>query len=208
MKNGLVVQCLVVIIACSNAVGTDEYAVTSAGLEVPPIETLLLPPVELEHISLWVPAAKFGPEVNWSCQAKTGNSHSVALSSAVDHTKTDSCPEGLARMLAEYTAGYHQQGMPLTILGIWRWEYFYSPCQFDSVSFDLPKHGGALEGSWEAILTQSTGTIGSQWARLSEARDYFTVSNEDEADCRIKTTDFSDMRNRYGYPKVQKYHNK
>lgn len=208
MKNGLVVLCLVVIIACSNAVGTDEYAVTSAKLRVPPMETLLLPPVELEHISLWVPAAKFGPEINRSCQPKTGNSHSVVLSSAVDHTKTESCPEELARVLAEYTAGYHRQSLPLTILGTWRWEYFYSPCQFDLLSFDLPKYGGALEGSWEAMLTQSIGTIGPQWAHFSEAQDYFTVSNDDKADCRIKTTDFSGMRNRYGYPKVRKYYYK
>jgi hypothetical protein len=206
MKNKLAGLCLVITIACSNLCMADECAPTPAKVHLPPIETLLLQPVQLEHISLWVPAAKFGPETNRACEPRIGNSHSVALSSTVNHTKTESCPEELARVLAEYTAGYHQQSLPLTIVGTWRWEYFYSPCQYDSVSFDLRKRGGSYEGSWEAILAQSSGSIGFQWAHISDTENLTTRSDHDKIQSRIETQDFSAMRMRDGYPKERRFY--
>jgi hypothetical protein len=126
------------------------------------------------------------------------------LSAAVEHTKAECCPEGLARVLAEYTAGYHQQSLPLTILGTWRWEYSYSPCQFDSVWFDLRKRGGSWEGSWEAVLSQSVGSIDLQWEQIWAAGNLGSVSDDNKAQSHIETRNFSAMRMRDGYPKERK----
>jgi hypothetical protein len=148
VRNGLAVLCVMITIALVKVVPAGDSAVSSRGSQLSPIETFLTAPVELEPISIWVPAAKFGPEINWSCNMRKGCSHSAVLSAAVEHTKAECCPEESARMLAEYTAGCQQEGLPLTMFAGWRWEYSYSPCQFDSVSFDLPKRSAAVP--WKA----------------------------------------------------------
>ena len=204
MRNGLAALCVMITIALVKMVPAGDGAPGSGGAQLPPIETFIATPVELEHISIWVPAAKFGPEINWSCYMREGYSHSAVLSAAVEHTKTESCPEEFARLLAEYTAGYHQQTLPLTILGTWRWQYSLSPCQFDSVRFDLRKRGGSWEGSWEAVLTQSAGSIDLQRWQISAAGNFNDVPDANKAQSHIETRNFSAMRMRDGYPKERK----
>lgn len=206
MRKGLAALCVMITIALVKVVPAGDSAAGSGGLQLPPIETFIGAPVELEHISIWVPAAKFGPEINWSCNTREDYSHSAVLSAAVEHTKTERCPEEFARVLAEYTAGYNQQTLPLTILGTWRWEYSLSPSQFDSVRFDLRKRGGSWEGSWEAVLTQSAGSIDLQWWRISAAGDFNDLPDTNKAQSHIETQNFSTIRMRDGYPKERKLH--
>jgi hypothetical protein len=172
------------------------------------METFLLEPIILENIGIWVPAAKFGPEINFSCKLRTGYSYSAVLAAAVSHTKTESCPQELARLLAEYGAAYHQESLPMTIFAGWRWECPFSLCQFESVSFDLAKYGGCWEGSWEAILIRSTGSIGMQCARISETHTLAAGSDDAEPQSSIEITTFNSMRARDGYPKDQRLINR
>jgi hypothetical protein len=168
------------------------------------VEILLLEPVELENICIWVPAVKVGPEINRSCLMRTGYSRSAVLPATVDHTKTESCPEEVARLLAEYTAGYYEKRLPLTILRGWCWEYSYSLSQFESVSFDLPRRGGAWENCWEAILNHSAGHIALQWARISDENNFTAGPDDGTPKSNIEVRTFSSMRTRDGYPKQRK----
>jgi hypothetical protein len=165
------------------------------------IETILLEPVEMENMQLWVPADTTGAMINRACTTKTNCPYSFSLPASVVHTKTEDCPDGIARLLAEYTAGYQSGALPLTIFNGWQWEYSYSLCQFQSVSYDLPSRGGCWENTWEAILTQSTGSISFQWLQIPFAD---TSGNEptnitQRSDIEVKT--FSSVRTRDGYPK-------
>ena len=190
-----------VLTICAEAVFAEDSQPVSDLSGMPAIETILLEPVELENIQLWVTADSTGSLINMSCTAKTNCPYSFSLPASVVHTKTEGCPDGAARLLAEYTAGCHNGNLPLTIFNGWQWEYSYSLSQFQSVAYDLPKRGGCWENTWEAILTQSTGSIGFQWLRIPFAD---TSGNESthkgqRSDIEVKT--FSSVRTRDGYPK-------
>jgi hypothetical protein len=126
------------------------------------------------------------------------------LPATVDHTKTESCPEEVARLLAEHTAGYHERRLPLTILGGWRWEYSYGLSQFKSASFNLPRRGGSWENCWEAVLTQRAGLIAAQWVHIYDSNDWTTKSENGKPKSNIEIRTFSSMRTRDGYPKERK----
>jgi hypothetical protein len=123
------------------------------------------------------------------------------LPATVHHTKTEFCPAELARLLAEHTAYYHEQSLPLTIFNGWQWEYSYSLCQFESVTYDLPQRGGCWENSWEAILTQSTGSTSFQWIEVSPLNKFAGKPDSGERRSHIEVKTFNSMRTRDGYPK-------
>jgi hypothetical protein len=165
--------------------------------QLPPMETLLIEPIELENISVWVPGAKVGPEIK-------GYSHSALLLATVDHTKREPCPEEVARLLAEHTAGYHAGRLPLTILEGWRWEYSYSVSQFKLASYDLPERGGSWENCWEAVLNESAGSIAAEWVHIYDSSDQTTKPEDCGLKSKIEIRTFSAMRTRNGYPKERK----
>ena len=167
----------------------------------PAIETILLEPVELENIQLWVTADTTGALINRACTAKTNCPYSFSLPASVVHTKTEGCPDEVARLLAEYAAGSHKGNLPLTIFNGWQWEYSYSLCQFQSVAYDLPRRGGCWENTWEAILTQSTGSISFQWLRIPFAATSGNESTNIVQKSNIEVKTFSSVRTRDGYPK-------
>jgi hypothetical protein len=173
---------------------------------LPPIETFLIEPIDLENIDVWVPAEKTGPVINRSCQPKKNCSFSCLLPASVEHSKTESCPDELARLLAEHTAHYHEKSLPLTIFNGWQWEYSYSMSQFELVSYDLPRRGGCWENSWEAILTQTVGSVGSQWLKLASPKEVLAKHNNGRGST-IKVKTFNDMRTRNGYPKERQLQN-
>ncbi|HUT28266.1 MAG TPA: hypothetical protein VMX13_00630 [Sedimentisphaerales bacterium] len=189
---------------CTQVLPASDHPSTSSLPELPPMETFLFEPIILENIGIWVPAAKFGPEINSSCKLRTGYSYSAALAAAVSHTKTESCPQELARLLAEYGAAHHPQSLPMTIFDGWRWESPLTLCQFESVSFDLVKYGGCWEGSWEAILIRSTGSVGMQCVRISQTQNLAAGSDDVKPQSSIEITTFNSMRARDGYPKKQR----
>lgn len=119
----------------------------------------------------------------------------------MEHSKTESCPDELARLLAQYAAHYHEKSLPLTMFNGWQWEYSYSMSQFELVSYDLPRRGGCWENSWEAILTQSMGSITFQWLKVSSPKETVAKHNNDGQSSAIKVNTFNDMRTRNGYPK-------
>jgi hypothetical protein len=195
------------LVSCAICVGimpVNDGRTASRLPQLPAVETLFLEPIVLENICVWVPAAKAGPEINRACQMRTGYSRSAALPAIVDHNKTQSCPEEVARLLAEYTAGYYEKHLPLTILRGWCWEYSYSLSQFESVSFDLPRRGGAWENCWEAILNHSAGHIALQWARISDENNFTAGPDDGTPKSNIEVRTFSSMRTRDGYPKQRK----
>lgn len=170
-------------------------------LKLPSIETALLEPLELANISIWVPAVKSGPLINRACQGKSNYSYFAVLGANVQHVKTDACPEEVARLLAEYTAVYHEESLPLTIFNGWQWEYSFGICQFESVSYDLDARGGCWENSWEAVLTHSEGTISLKWLKTSYSGDSPGEPVNNKQTSIIEVNTFSSMRTRDGYPK-------
>ena len=64
------ILCVVILIMGLKIILADNNQPTSNLLELPPIETVLLEPIELENTDIWVPAAKIGPLMNRSCRAK------------------------------------------------------------------------------------------------------------------------------------------
>jgi hypothetical protein len=196
--------CLVISIIFVTTVLADDELVESDSKQLPPLETFIIEPIELEHISVWIPAAKAGPFINRSCLAKTDCLYSCVLPAAVNHTKTEFCPDGVAKLLAEYTARYHEQTLPLTVFNGWRWEYSYSLSQFETVTYDLPERGGCWEGSWEAMLTQSVGSVEAQWLQVSPSDETTYNSEIDKQKSQIEVRTFNSLRTRNGYPKERK----
>jgi hypothetical protein len=168
--------------------------------QLPPMETFILGPIELESVSVWVPAARDGPKVNSSCNPQTNCLYSATLPACVDHTKTEFCPKELARLLAEYSAVHNEQSMPLTMHNGWQWEYSYSLCQFESGTYDLPPNS-SWGCSWEAILTQTVGSADLQWIQICPSDNLVGKSGTTEQASSIEVTTFSSMRTRDGYPK-------
>ena len=195
------ILCLAALLTHSEIFMADDSKRASNSSQLPPIETFLLEPIKLESVSVWVPAAKTGPLINRSCRPKKNCLYSCVLPASVHHTKTERCPKEVAGLLAEYTACYHEQSLPLTIFNGWQWEYSYSLCQFETVTYDLPERGGCWENSWEAILTQSTGSADFQWFQLSPSNEFVGKLSSSKPKSSIEVRTFDSMRTRDGYPK-------
>jgi len=201
MKLELTMLGLVIVCANTAVVSAQHRPPTSNPGQLPPIETFFLPPINLENVSVWAPAAKTGPDINHSCTTRRNRPYSSVLPAAVDHNKTELCPDEVARVLAEYAACYHEQSMPLTIFNGWQWEYSYNLCQFNAGTYDLPGHGGFWECSWEAILTESAGSIGLQCLPIPSSAHPPSPSQGIKQKSNIEVRTFSFMRTRDGYPK-------
>jgi hypothetical protein len=171
-----------------------------AGVNLPTIETVCMEPVIIENISIWVPAAKGGPFINRSCRAKENLASLSVLPASINHEKTEICPPQAARILAELTAPYHNKSLPLTIFNGWQWEYTYSLCQFESVSYDLARRGGCWENCWEAVLSLSYSSSRLQWLDV-ESWEKFSKGESLPSESTIEVKTFSSMRTRDGYPK-------
>ncbi|MHC4396865.1 MAG: hypothetical protein ACYS1A_14545 [Planctomycetota bacterium] len=171
-----------------------------AGFELPAIETFVTEPTVIENVSIWVPATRSGPFINRSCRIKENLVFSSVLPVSVKHQKTDHCPNQTARILAELTSFYHSQSLPLTIFNGWQWEYTYSMCQYESVSYNLAQRGGCWENGWEAILNLSCGASRMQVLEL-ESLEKFNIYKVAPSESIIEVKTFSLMRTRDGYPK-------
>lgn len=193
--------CLTASLLCTMVILPDNNQTESVSQLLPPMETFLLEPIEVENVSAWVPAGNSGLVINRSCQPKRNCSFSCVLPATVYHTKTEFSPKEVARLLAERTAHYHEQSLPLTIFNGWQWEYSYSLCQFESVTYDLPQRGGCWEGCWEAILTQSTGSANFQWTQILPSGELVGTQAGKRKGSQIKVKTFNSMRTRDGYPK-------
>lgn len=174
-----------------------------AEVNLPAIETFVVEPTAIESVNIWVPAARSGPFINRSCRIKENLAFSSILPASVKHQKSDNCPDQIARILAELASFYHWQSLPLTIFNGWQWEYTYSMCQYESVSYDLANRGGSWENGWEAILNLSCGAIQLQQLDI-ESPEKFSVNNTAPAQSVIEIKTFSSMRTRDGYPKERK----
>lgn len=195
---------LSIILAAIAFADMDEEPTASVSSQLPPLETLIIEPIELKHINVWIPAAKAGPFMNKSCRPKTNCLYSCVLPATVNHTKTELCLDAVARLLAEHTARYHEQSLPLTIFNGWQWEYSYSLSQFDTVTYDLPERTGCWESSWEAILTHSTGSVEAQWLQVSQSDKAANISNGNKQESKIEVWTFDSLRTRDGYPKERR----
>ncbi len=165
-----------------------------------PLETFILPPVSLDSMSIWVPADRVGPLINRSCTGQRNRLYSCSLPADVRHTRTPECPDGLARLLAEYAARCHEQSVPLTILNGWQWECSESPCQYESALYDLEPRGGSWEHSLEAVLTRTLGESTGTWIRPGGASGAPTQAQNESWYSRIEASTFNYTRARDGYP--------
>ncbi len=77
---------------------SGEGKPTNLAEKLPPMETFIVEPVEIENVSVWVPGAKVGPIINRSCKTHEESS-SCILPATVNHTKTEFCPDDVARLL-------------------------------------------------------------------------------------------------------------
>lgn len=186
----------------STAAANSEGSCEPPGL--PPVETFVMQPISLDSISAWVPADKRGPIINRSCQPRRNNVYSCLLPAGVRHTKTESCPDAVARLLAEHAACHYEQTLPLTIFNGWQWEYSDSLGQFESVSYDLDARGGSWENSSEAVLMRTVGSIVGEWVQLVLAGGPAADIGCEALESRIEIHAFSSMRTRDGYPKKRK----
>lgn len=188
---------LVFLILGAACLADDSHA----DFNLPAIETFITEPTFIENVSIWVPAVRSGPFINRGCRIKENLAFLSVLPAAVKHQKTGCCPDQIARILAELTAFYHSQSLPLTIFNGWQWEYTYSLCQFESVTYDLAGGGGSWENCWEAVMNLSYGSSRLQWLDI-ESLGQFCIKHPDtltESTIEVKT--FSTMRIRDGYPK-------
>lgn len=193
--------CLTVSLLYTMVVLSNDNQAAPVSQQLPPMETFLFEPIEIESISAWVPAGNSGLVINRSCQPKRNCTFSCILPATVHHTKTEFCPNEVARLLAEHTACYHEQNLPLTIFNGWQWEYSYSLCQFESVTYDLPQRGGCWEGCWEAVLTESTGSARFQWIQVLPSGNFVGTQTSKRQGSQIEVKTFNSMRTRDGYPK-------
>ena len=203
-RNETMVLCgmTVVGLCLSVTAANNEGSCEPPGL--PPLETFVMQPISLDSISAWVPADKSGPIINRSCQPQRNNVYSCLLPAGVRHTKTENCPDAVARLLAEHAACHHEQTLPLTIFNGWQWEYSYSLGQFESASYDLDARGGSWENSLEAILTRTVGSIVGEWIQLASRGCPPGDVTCEPLESRIEIHAFSSMRTRDGYPKKRK----
>lgn len=174
---------------------------SSAAPAPPPLRTFILLPVSLDSMSIWVPADKAGPMINHSCMGQANRLYSCFLPADVHHTRTETCPDGLARLLAESAARCHEQSVPLTIFNGWQWECSESPCQFESALYDLEPRGGSWEHSLEAVLTRTLGHSTGMWLQLPGDPNSPVQPQTDSWHSRIEASTFNFTRARDGYPK-------
>ena len=203
MRSKILILSLIIWLSPLFSSFSDEKKSTDYADNLPPMETFILEPVEIENESIWVPAAKVGPVINRSCRIKEDSS-SCVLPATVNHSKKDNCPDDIARILAEQIAYYHEKALPLTIFNGWQWEYLYSLSQYESKTYDLGDHGGSWENTWEVILTSSIGHLQAQWIPISILSNDKAKADENVQSTKIEINTFSDMRTRDGYPKIRK----
>jgi len=170
-------------------------------ITLPLLETFIVEPIELDQLSIWVPADKNGPAINRSCRLRGNCQYTCILPAGVEHTRSKDCPEAIGRLLAEYTWPYHQDSLPLTILNGWKWEYSYSLSQFETVSYDLPSRGGSWENCLEAVLNQTRGSARGTWLYITQDGQFLDTPHENLTESHIEISTFSSIRTRHGYPK-------
>ncbi len=100
---------LTYLVICSGITLAADNQLSLNPPQLPPLETFLIEPVNLENISIWIPANKAEPLINREHQPKVNCLYVFALPASVCHEKTEFCPDEAARLLAEYTAFYHKQ---------------------------------------------------------------------------------------------------
>lgn len=193
---------IITIVLITATLGLSESA--KVVVKLPPMETLCIEPIELENVTVWVPAAKAGPLINQSCRAKGGCDYSFLLPALVKHEKTEQCPGYLAKILAELTSVFHRDSLPLTILNGWQWEFMYSLSQFQAVKYSLPSRGGSWENCWEAVMTVTCAKNRHEWLHIKPTGKYQINESANQTESKIKINSFSHVRTRDGYPKERK----
>lgn len=179
----------------------DTALSTTLQQELLPLETFIIEPIELEQVSIWVPADKSEPAINRSCRVRGNCQYTCNLPAQINHTKSNDCSGPIGRILAEFTWPYHKGSLPLTIFNGWQWEYYYSFSQFENVRYDLPPRGGSWENCLEAVLSQSNGNVGGTWLRAGSNGKILDTAQVARPESNIEITSFSSIRTRHGYPK-------
>jgi len=197
MKNSFKFLILVMLFCVShNGFGAVE--------KLPPIETMIAEPIAFENVNLWVIADKQGPIINRSCQMRNNCLSSIELKSYIEHTKKDKCSPSVALELARYCHFYHQNDIPLTIIGNWQWKCDDALSQFDTTGYDLPARGGSWQTCMEAVKTITSASSQIEWIDILDNEDFIRKDNSQLQRSDIEIRIFSEMRTRDGYPEERK----
>ncbi len=199
--NKLLLLTIIVLLVCISVINAGINPDRKIEDDSIPLETFIIKPIDLEHLDIWVPAAKAGPIFNRSCQPRRNCSYSAAMPANIRHKKKPGSLPQLARLLGEHAASFHKESLPLTIFNGWQWEYSYNLCQYVSEVYDLGEHGGSWENSFEAILSVTGGNADIVSMAFSRDGQLSFETFNPEQNSNIFVSTFSAMGNRYGYPK-------
>ena len=164
-------------------------------------ETFVVSQLQTVNFIAYVPAVQNGPFINRSCRARTGCTVSSNLPAIVIHRKTDDCMAYAGRILAESVWTYYKDSMPLTIFNGWQWQYNYGICQFKKSLYDLDRRGGCWETAMEAKLNCTFAGSKCNWLRINSDGSF---SYKPAGESNIEILNFSNLRDRNGYPKNRK----
>jgi hypothetical protein len=205
LMKGVSTVCWLALIGYGAGTCQARDASGAAQPQLPPLETFILEPVAVEPVSIWVLGAKAGPEINRGCGPRNDCTYACCLPAVVTHAKTDSCPDTLARLLAQSIAPRFDQAVPLTIFNGWQWECFYGLSQYHSVSYDLAAHGGGWECALECVLRVSGGAIVLRPLNALSPSGQTPVPPGIDACSTLEVMTFDSMRVRDGYPKTLQF---
>ncbi|MBC8481486.1 MAG: hypothetical protein H8D47_02330 [Planctomycetes bacterium] len=184
-----------------NTAAYEAFAASDSVL--PPIETCIISPAEVENVSIWVPAVKSGPFINRSCKPKRNLVQTSQLPVSIVHKKNNRCLDEVARMLAEQVHLYNECSLPLTIFNGWQWQSISDNSHYQQIYYCLAARGGCWENCSEAILNACYSRNELLWLRI-DTEGNFNVQPSDHASSNIELKTFSNVRTRNGYPKIRK----
>ena len=178
-----------------------NYAAEPSVSQPSALQTLVVRPADLVSFSVWVPAAKTPPEINRSCQIRRDCLYTCSLPPVVEHTRTDTCPPSLARLLAQLVWPRHRHSLPLTILDGWRWRCDLSLAEFYTTNYQIPGRGGFWEHCLQAIRASTHASIQAFWLPLEPDRFSRNIPQESFAQSGVNVITFSHLDARHGYPR-------
>ena len=165
------------------------------------VTTLITQPMQIRTQTLLVPAAKFGPEINQSCQLRSNQTFSCSMPAEVAHEKNEQCPNSIARLLAIKLNRRQKNSIPLTISNAWQWQFLFPIDQSQTFAYELASHGGAWEISLESLMTLTNAEITAKWQNIDNRPD----NSDPTYTSSVETKHFSSLRPRYGYPHAEQF---
>ena len=183
----------------SLVVGQDKATV--------PLETYVLSPMTFSQTAFWIPVERAGPFIHHgSCSmAGKGRSHQCVFpQTTVLHSKSESCPNDLARLLAESVHAVADPKIPLMWLNGWQWTFMLPLLDELEVTYDLLPNGGSWENSWEQVMNTVHADVHGAWL-TPQSSGHDETRSELQGQSHLSVFSYSDLQVRHGYPRQKKF---